>query len=96
MDQNNKYNENEALKEYMNSKRQYPSQALTQMEKNLSNYFESPYNELQSFLENNDSVPRMNTKESNDSFTQKVFDQNLLSFRTCSTLGTVQVMKSLI
>jgi hypothetical protein len=56
------------LKEYINSKRQTSASAIMDMEKHLSNYFSSdPYNEVQAFLENNTSIPHLNTKESHDS-----------------------------
>lgn len=73
--QNNKYSENEVLKEYLSNNRQYPSPALCQIEKNLTNYFSSaeyPYNEMQLYLENTNSIPHMNTHESIDSLTNKV------------------------
>lgn len=58
---NSKYTENEVLKDYLNSKRNNnPSSALSVIEKNLSTYFASadyPYNEMQSYLDMNNSIP---------------------------------------
>lgn len=57
---NNKFSQNEMLKEYMGSTKAYTSPALMQIEKNLESYFSSneyPYNEIRSFLENNTSMP---------------------------------------
>ena len=74
---NNKYADNLVLKEYLQGGTQYASSALHEMEKNLTNYFTSneyPYNEVKSFLENNNSIPRMNTRESNESISNKVRD----------------------
>jgi hypothetical protein len=72
---NNKYNENEVLKDYLNSKRQHSINPLYQLEENLNYYFSSldfPYNEVKSYLENNDSIPRMNTRESHETNSNRV------------------------
>lgn len=63
------------LKEYLQGGTQTNTSALSEIEKNLTSYFwsnEYPYNEVKSFLENNNSIPRMNTRESNDSIWNKV------------------------
>ena len=76
--QNHKYNENEALKEYLNSKRQNSSPLKKQVDR-LNTYFNSlefPYDEMKLYLENNESIPQMthmNTKESNISTSNREF-----------------------
>lgn len=78
---NSKYNENEMLKDYIGSKPPVASQALSQIEKNLTSYFYSadyPYNEVRSYLENNSSLPNMDTGESNQSSANKVGFQMFL------------------
>jgi hypothetical protein len=63
------------LKDYINSKRQYSSGAICEMEHNLACYFSSAdyqFNEVKSFLENKTNIPLMNTRESRDTSINKV------------------------
>jgi len=74
---NSKYNDNEMLKDYISNhpQKDYISPALSQIEKNLTSYFNSseyPYDEVKNYLENNTSIPQINTRESNESSLKKV------------------------
>lgn len=53
---------------------------LDQIEENLNNYFNSlefPFNEVKSYLENNESQIHMNTRESHESNSNRVKPNNL-------------------
>lgn len=93
---NNKYNENEMLKDYINSKRRQLINPLNQIEENLNNYFNSlefPYNEVKSYLENIESHPHMNTRESHESGSKRVILNNQTVYREFEITTITLAMK---